>query len=145
MIEEETWLANNFVEDPKSPYGNPESRVDFIKKLQLRTKRAAIEVINLIEKTPSSQGLKVVSYQIIKSATSSAANYRAACRARSQREFYAKICIVVEETDETVFWLEVLYESEIQIEQEAIVSLGKEWRELLKIMATSKKNSKPDK
>lgn len=64
MIEEETWLANNFVEDPKSPYGNPEGRIEFIRKLQLRTKRAAIEVINLVEKTPSSYCVLIFAFMV---------------------------------------------------------------------------------
>ena len=50
----------------------------------------------------------VITYQLVKSATSTGANYRAACRARSKKEFFSKICIVVEEADESEYWLEII-------------------------------------
>ena len=55
----------------------------------------------------------IIKKQLISSVTSVAANYRAVCRARSDAEFYSKLCIVVEESDESVFWLELIKESEI--------------------------------
>lgn len=72
-----------------------------------------------------------------------ASNYRSACRARSGNEFFSKMCIVVEEADETMFWLEMLSESGI-ISQNSISEIYKENEEIVKIMATIKKNSKPD-
>ncbi|MEM7573511.1 MAG: four helix bundle protein [Bacteroidota bacterium] len=90
------------VSEPDSGYSKSDKKA-FVEELQKRTKAQAISVINLIERTPFSPGMKVLGNQIIKSATSTAANYRAACRARSKNEFFAKMSIVVEESDETVF------------------------------------------
>jgi len=84
------------------------STLDFAKKLQERTKRMAIAVILLARKLPKNAESKVIHYQLIKSVTSTAANYRAACRSRSNNEFIAKISIVIEEADETAFWLELI-------------------------------------
>ena len=77
----------------------------------------------------------------MRSATSVAANYRAACRARSTREFFAKISIVIEEADETLFWLELLEETNI-ISPEKLSLLKSDISEVLKITATDRKNTK---
>jgi len=80
----------------------------FIEKMKKRTKRFAVDVILFCDTLKKSQASSVIIYQLVKSATSTAANYRAACRARSKKEFFSKICIVVEEVDETEFWLEII-------------------------------------
>jgi four helix bundle protein len=69
-----------------------------------RTKKLAIEVLKLYRSHCKSEELRIIGKQLIRSSTSVAANYRAAIRARSDAEKYAKLCIVVEEADETVFW-----------------------------------------
>ena len=69
-----------------------------------------------------------------------AANYRAACRARSKAEFFSKLCIVVEEADETVFWLDVVKETGIN-ESEQLKILTQESFEILKIVAKARKNT----
>lgn len=74
----------------------------------------------------------------MRSATSVAANYRAACRARSKAEYYAKLCIVVEEIDETLFWLELIEEAKIASNPE----LTKEATELLCIFSASRKTTR---
>ena len=131
------------VTDPQAPYGSSRSeREIYIDGMRRRTKEAAIAIINYIEDCKPSTSLRVISNQIIKSATSTAANYRAACVARSGREFFAKMSIVVEEADETVFWLEILYESKIKVNKEGIIPLGKEWREITKIMSAARKKAK---
>ena len=71
----------------------------------------AIGVIRLCEKLPAGRASEVLGKQLMRSATSVGAKYRAACRARSGAEFQAKLCIVVEEADETCYWLELLGES----------------------------------
>lgn len=76
--------------------------------LKLRTKNFSILIMNLVEKLPNSIAGKTISYQIIRSGTSVGANYRAVCRARSDREFISKMNIVLEEADETMFWLELI-------------------------------------
>jgi len=76
-----------------------------------RTKRFALEVIRVSDALPQTTAAYVLSKQLIRSATSVAANYRAMCIARSDKEKFAKLCIVVEEADETLLWLELLKES----------------------------------
>lgn len=68
----------------------------------------AVTVLRLIDRLPRTPAADVVARQLAKSATSIAANYRAACTARSRQEFVAKLCIVVEEAEESVYWLELM-------------------------------------
>ncbi len=121
------------------------SKTDYVAWLQGKLKRAAILLLNLMETTEYSPGLQVVRHQLIKSATSTAANYRAACRARSANEFYAKICIVVEEADETQFWLEILLESELKVDNILVHQALQEWTEIVKIVTAAKTKSNPKK
>jgi len=79
--------------------------------------------------------------QVLRSATSTAANYRAVCRARSRAEFVSKIGVVVEEADETVFWLELLVETEV-VRASQLDSLLKEAHELLAIFAASQRTAR---
>lgn len=82
----------------------------------------------------------VIKHQLIKSATSTAANYRAACRGKSKADFIAKLGIVNEEADETVFWLEVI--SDLDFKSEQLEMLKKESEEILKIVAKSIETSR---
>ena len=77
----------------------------------------------------------VIKHQLIKSATSTAANYRAACRGKSKADFIAKLGIVNEEADETVFWLEVI--NDLDYKSDQLEKLKKESEEILKIAAKS--------
>jgi four helix bundle protein len=81
--------------------------------LRRRTKQFALRVIRLFQHLPKSTEAQVLGKQLLRSGTSIAANYRAVCRARSKAEFVAKMGVVVEEADETVFWLECLLEAGI--------------------------------
>ena len=72
----------------------------FIDKMKKRTKKFAVDVIRFCDSLKHGKASSVITYQLIKSATSTGANYRAACKARSKNEFFSKICIVVEEADE---------------------------------------------
>jgi four helix bundle protein len=125
------------LQDPSSSYGKKD-KAEFVNWLKKFTKRAAIQIINLMESTGSSPSLNVVRYQIIKSSTSTAANYRAACRARSSKEFFAKISIVVEECDETLYWLETLAESNIKIDKNTIETIKPDWERILRIVAKAR-------
>ena len=78
--------------------------------LKDRTKRFAVRVIRMVDKLPRSTASEAIARQLVKSATSIGANYRAACRGRSKPEFIAKLQIVLEESDETQYWLEVIRE-----------------------------------
>lgn len=73
----------------------------FIEKMKSRTKKFAVDIIKFCETLKKCNASDVIMYRIIKSGTSTGANYHAACRARSKNEFFSKICIVVEEVDET--------------------------------------------
>ncbi|WP_420460615.1 four helix bundle protein [Neolewinella sp.] len=129
--------------EPESGYGGRHtSSKELAIALKRRTKAAAIDLVNFMQAAQKNPALNVVRYQIIKSATSVAANYRAACRARSKREWYAKLCIVVEECDETLFWLEILAESEIPVDMNSVRILGKEYQSLLQLFAKSRANAR---
>jgi four helix bundle protein len=79
-------------------------------KLKARTKAFALRVVKLVDAMPRSLAGQTIGRQLLRSATSVGANYRAACRAQSRAEFAAKLSIVVEEADKTLYWLELLEE-----------------------------------
>ncbi len=76
--------------------------------LRKRTKAVGLRVIKVVEALPRNRTCDIIGRQMLRSGVSIGANYRAACRARSTKEFIAKMGIVEEETDETLYWLEVL-------------------------------------
>src|SRR5262245_30706655 len=78
-----------------------------------RTKAVAIRVIRLVSALPKSPTADVIGRQLLRAGTSVGANYRAACRARSQQDMISKLGIVEEEADESVYWLELLSDSKI--------------------------------
>jgi four helix bundle protein len=78
-----------------------------------RTKHVALEVIRLVETLPRNRTADVIGRQLLRSATSIGANYRAACRGKSKADVLSKLAIVEEEADETIYWLELLIESQI--------------------------------
>jgi len=81
--------------------------------MKARTKQFALLVIRLCRTVPSSQESRIITRQLLRSATSVAANYRAVCRARSTPDFVSKMGIVLEEADESLFWLELLVDAAI--------------------------------
>jgi len=115
------------------------SRSEFAEAFKKRTKKFAIDIIFLQRLLPKTEEAKIIGRQLIRAATSVASNYRAACRGRSDNEFYAKLSIVVEEADETVFWLEVLIEANIYKVEENIL---KEASEILAVVSASRKTMK---
>lgn len=84
------------------------SNTKFAEDFKNRTKQFAVDIIKFCRTLPKSREANIIKNQLIRSSSSVASNYRAACRARSGKEFYAKLCIVVEEADESVFWLEMI-------------------------------------
>jgi four helix bundle protein len=76
-------------------------------ELKARTKKFALDVLDLVETFPSRGAAVRVGQQLLGAATSVAANYRATCRSRSKAEFVAKIGVVLEEADESLFWIEI--------------------------------------
>jgi four helix bundle protein len=110
------------------------------KDLQNRTKSFALRVMRLTEFLEKQPIGKFIGRQIFRSGTSVAANYRAACRARSAKDFISKLGIVIEEADETAFWLELLNESAM-VEKDKIYSLLNEVNEITAIMVASKNST----
>jgi four helix bundle protein len=113
-------------------------------ELKLRTKKFALRIIKLVESLPKSKIGDVIGHQLLRSATSVGANYRAACRARSQADFISKITIVEEEADESCYWLELIGEGEL-IEKEKLKDILKEADELTAIFTASGKTAKENK
>src|SRR6267378_3651828 len=81
--------------------------------LKKRTKAFALRILKVVDVLPKTTAGRALGSQIVRSGTSVAANYRAACRAKSTADFIAKMGIVEEEADETLFWLELLEESDL--------------------------------
>ncbi len=119
-------------------------KVEFVQLMQRRTKDMALRVIRLFRSLPKTDEARIIGRQLLRSATSVAANYRAVCRARSQAEYFAKLSIVVEETDETLFWMELIVEADI-VSTTKIQNLMTETTELLAIFSTARKNTSADK
>jgi four helix bundle protein len=109
--------------------------------LKLRTKKFAMRVLTLYRALPRTQEARILGAQLLRSSTSIGANYRAACRGRSRAEFVAKLGIVLEEADETVFWLELIQEAAIFPEGK-MRSLCKEANELVSIFVSSIRTAK---
>ena len=110
-------------------------------ELRFRTKKFAIEAIRLIRHYPRDMEGSIIGRQLLRSATSVAANYRAVCRARSKKEFIAKIGLVVEEIDESVFWLELTREVDL-IQAAKLENITREANQLLAIFAASQRTAK---
>jgi four helix bundle protein len=104
--------------------------------LRDRTKAFAVRVVRVFRSLPFKTDAQILGKQLTRSGTSVAANYRAACRSRSRAEWVAKIGIVVEEADETVFWLEMLSDCDI-VPQRKLASLLAEAHELSAIFTAS--------
>ena len=107
-------------------------------QIKTRTKRIGIEVIKLVDELPKKMSALVISRQILRFSTSVGANYRTACRARSDADFLNKLKIVEEESDETAFWLEILEEADL-IKPARVAELKKEANEITSIMVASQK------
>lgn len=82
-------------------------------ELKARTKQFALRFFKLVEKLPKTFIGRHIGYQLFKAGSSVGANYRAACRARSKAEFIAKIGVVLEEADESLYWLEIINDSKL--------------------------------
>ena len=94
------------------------------KEFKNRTKDIAIRVIRLVETLPNSHSAQVIGKQLLRSATSIGANYRAACRGKSTADLLHKLAIVEEEADESIYWLELLIEAEIVSEKKLAVLMS---------------------
>ncbi len=113
-------------------------RIEFAEMFKNRTKKFVTGNINFFKTLPKTEEAKKIGRQLLRSSSSVGANYRAACRARSQAEFHSKLSIVVEEADESVFWMEVLIESTI-VKPSDLTLLIDEANQILKIASASRK------
>ncbi len=111
------------------------------KDLKSRTKKFTLNILDIVDEIPYNASSKVIIYQISKSGTSVGANYRASCRARSDNEFLSKMNIVLEEVDETLFWLEIIQERNL-LKNDKIKSAILEANELVSIFVTIIKNTR---
>ena len=109
--------------------------------MKQRTKEFSLRILKVVSSLPQTTEAKVISYQIAKSGTSVGANYRAACRSRSTKEFIAKLGVVLEEADETAFWLELIVESNM-LPSNRIKPLLQETDELCAIIYSSISSAK---
>jgi len=105
-------------------------------ELKRRTKEFALRVIRLVESLPRGRTVDVIGRQLLRSGTSVGANYRAACRAKSTADFISKMGTVEEETDESLYWMELLIEDKI-VAPAKLESLMNEANELLAITVSS--------
>ncbi len=114
-------------------------------ELKERTKQFALRVMRLVDAMPNSTKGRALAAQLVRSGTSVAANYRAACRGRSRAEFIAKIGVVEEEADETALWLELIIADKLLAEKK-VQPLLSEANEITAIMAatyiSARRNSK---
>ena len=110
------------------------------RELQDRTKRFALRVLNLVDALPRTAAGRAISTQLVRAATSVGANYRSACRARSRAEFAAKLGIAVEESDESLYWLELVRDGKL-VPKDKLSLLLKEADELTAILASGRKSA----
>ena len=125
-----------------TPQNNPTSiSVEKHNQLRDRTKAFALRVIHMSDALLKTRSGNVIGNQVLRCATGMAANYRAAGRSRSKAEFIAKIGVVIEEADETVFWLEMLRDSGI-VKPTKLDSMLDEANQLLAIFTASRRTAK---
>src|SRR2546422_5736302 len=110
-------------------------------QMRARTKQFAIRVVRLFRALPKTREAMVMGNQLLRSGTSVAANYRAACRARSRAEFLSKLGVVEEEADESVFWLELLTDANL-VRRERLRDLVSEARQITAIFVASRRTVK---
>jgi four helix bundle protein len=114
------------------------------KELKQRTRKFAVEILNLVDKLPNRRSANIIANQLGRSASSIASNYRAACRSRSHAEFISKIGVVEEEADESIFWLDILADTNNST-AEMIAPFLAEARELTAIFTAASKTAKQNK
>jgi len=105
-------------------------------ELRNRLKVFAVRIVKLVDKLPNTSAGRAIGNQIVRSGTSPAANYRAACLGKSDKDFLNKLKMVEEELDETLYWIELLGDTSL-VKQELLFDLYRENEELLKIIISS--------
>jgi len=111
---------------------------EFSEKMRLRTNKLALDIINLTSEFNKSPASRVITYQLIKSATSTGANYRATCRSRSSKAFYSNLSIVIEEVDETMYWLDLAKSANLIQDNKTFQRIRSETLELTRIFSKAR-------
>ncbi len=109
-------------------------------ELKTRTRQFALRAIRLCESLPETRASNVISNQLIRAGTSVGANYRSACRARSTKDFVNKLGVVIEESDESGYWIELIVEAKLMCAKR-VAELMKEADELTAIFTASHKTA----
>jgi four helix bundle protein len=110
-------------------------------EMKRRTKEYAKRIVKLCRSLPPTWDARRVGDQLFRAGTSVGANYRAACRARSRADFISKLSIVLEETDESLYWLEIIAETKL-LQEKLLLSLMQEGNELISILVSTINTSK---
>ena len=113
-------------------------------QMRNRTKEFAKQIIALCRELPENREGRLIGNQIFRSGTSVGSNYRAVCRARSKADFIAKIGLVLEETDETLYWLELIDETKV-MKNGALRGIKKEANELVAIFVSTANKARAQK
>jgi four helix bundle protein len=130
--------VNNTVDEM---YYTPEEKAEFAEATETRLKQFMLWCILVFRKLPNAYEAQYFGKQLVRSSSSSVANYRAVRRARSQNEFFAKLSLTVEEMDESIFWLEMIVFTNI-LPQDRLSDLIDEGSQLLKILSKARSNTK---
>jgi four helix bundle protein len=109
---------------------------EFGEEMKKRTKAFAVRIIKFYKQLPKTDEARVLGRQVLRSGTSVAANYRAVCRAKSQADFISKMGTVVEESDESLLWLELFSDAEL-VPAEKLKALRQEAEDLLRVFSRS--------
>ena len=115
-------------------------KAEFVQEMLTKTKQLTLRSLKVFQSLPITDEAKVIGKQFLRSSTSVGANYRAVCRARSKAEYFSKLSITIEETDETMFLIEILIESGI-LSKEKLGKLYEDYESIIKILATARKNT----
>ncbi|MCF0192546.1 MAG: four helix bundle protein [Prevotella sp.] len=105
-------------------------------EMKERTKQFALRILKMVDHLPHTIAGVAIAKQVVRSGTSPGANYRAACVAKSQKDFINKLKMVEEELDETIYWIEIIMESQL-IAKDKLLPLYDEAKELCKITVSS--------
>ena len=111
------------------------------REMKARTKAFALRIIKLVSSLPNTSVANTLGKQLLRSGTSVGANYRSACRAKSTADFVCKLAIVEEESDESVYWMELLVESNI-VREELLVDLIDEGNQIVSIIVAAIRTTK---
>ena len=118
-----------------------QEKQEFVEQLRKRIKAWVVRVLDFCEQLPMNAATRVINFQLIKSSTSTGANHRAACRARSKKEFFAKISIAVEEADESQYWLEIIEAKGIKTDADELQFLLKEIDKIIRILSKARNSA----